>query len=219
MPVASWRGNCFAVSVATLESGVLDEFQKKHGPLFPTYGMYDGPIASGRRGMSRHGWLESVDGFVVDATRWVFTNEYPHLWAGPLDDYDLAGMRFRSAYRPDSPPKAEGQQIALGINDPHHLRAFDRVLGDSIVSSTGMITANRLHFLLNSPLEKLGADAAMFIGTADRLNRGVLVPIDTRLWLEFSQNGYDPGRIRESHSGLPEKPASRPTATTPFSPF
>jgi hypothetical protein len=218
MPVESWKGNCFAVSVATLESGVLDEFQEKHGSLFPAYGLYDGPLASGRRGMNRHGWLESVEGHVVDPTRWVFTNEYPHLWAGPLEDYDLAGMRLRSVYRPESAPKPEGQEIALGINDPNALRAFDRVLGDSDVTRTGRITPNRLHFLLNSPLEKLGTDAAMFISTADRLNRGVLVPIDTRLWLEFSQNGYDAARIRENHSGLPETPTARPAATT-FSPF
>jgi hypothetical protein len=218
MPVESWRGNCFAVSVATLESGVLDEFQEKHGSLFPTYGVYDGPLASGRRGMNRHGWLESVDGFIVDPTRWVFVNEYPHLWAGPLDDYDLAGMRLRSAYRPATAPAPDGPTVALGINDPHDLRAFDRVLGDSIVSSTGMITANRLHFLLNSPLEKLGSEAAMFVKTADRLQRGGIVPINTRMWLEFSQNGYDPARLRESHSELPETPKANPTTTT-FSPF
>lgn len=218
MPVESWRGNCFAVSVATLESGVLDEFQEKHGSLFPAYGMYDGPLASGRRGINRHGWLESIEGHVVDPTRWVFTNEYPHLWAGPLDDYDLAGMRLRSVYRSDTAPKSEGQRIALGINDPHVLRAFDRVLGDREVSRTGMITTNRLHWLLNSPLEKLGTDADMFVKTADRLQKGVLVPIDTRLWLEFSQNGYDPARIRESHSEVPETPKarSRPTAFSPI---
>ncbi|MBY3433039.1 hypothetical protein HFN89_02445 [Rhizobium laguerreae] len=218
MPVESWRGNCFAVSVATIESGVLDEFQEKHGSLFPTYGIYDGPLASGRRGMNRHGWLESVAGYVVDPTRFVFTNEYPHLWAGPLDDYDLAGMRLRSAYRPQSAPKSEGQQLVLGINDPHALRAFDRVLGDDEVSRTGMITANRLHWLLNAPLETLGTDAAMFIKTADRLQRGVLVPIDTRLWLEFSQNGYDPARIRECHGEVPETPKarSRPAAFSPI---
>ncbi|MBY3150857.1 hypothetical protein HFO56_00240 [Rhizobium laguerreae] len=216
LPVKEWDGKCFAVSVAALESGILDEFQEKHGTLFPAYGIYDGPLASGRRGMDRHGWLESVEGHVVDPTRWCFTDEYPHLWASTLDDYDLAGMRLRSAYRPANAPKPDGPPIPLGINDLRDLQAFDRVLGDNRVSRTGMITMNRLHWLLNSPLEKLGADAATFIRAADRLGMGGLIPVDTRLWLEFSQNGYDPEKLRAKRDVVP---APRPKTSARFSPY
>lgn len=219
LPVKGWKGKCFAVSVAALESGILDEFQEKHGTLFPAYGMYDGPLAAGRRPFNRHGWLESVEGHVVDPTRWVFTDEYPHLWAGRIDDYDLGGMRLRSGHRPTVPPRPEGTPIRLGINDRKDLMAFDRVLRRSNVSGTGMISANELHWLLTCPLEQLGKDADLFIRTADRLGLSGLVPIDTRLWLDFSTNGYDPAKLRATHKDIPaqQSPAKAPAPS--FSPF
>lgn len=196
IPVKRWPGNCFAISVAALESGVLDEFQEKHGRLFPAYGMYDGPMGSGQRGMNRHGWLESNEGHVVDPTRWVFTQEYPHIWAGTLDDYDLGGMRLRSGVRPSSAPKPMGEQVRLGVNDPSLLAAFDRLLGDHSTSTTGAIHNNRLHWIATTPLEKLGDDAEAIMKTIDRIGRSSLIPVDNRLWIEFSTNGYSPEKLR-----------------------
>ncbi|MCZ7861479.1 hypothetical protein O9X98_08715 [Agrobacterium salinitolerans] len=219
LPVRKWKGKCFAISVAALESGVLDEFQEKHGKLFPAYGMYDGPLAEGRRPFNRHGWLESLEGHVVDPTRWVFTDEYPHLWAGPLDDYDLGGMRLRHGHRSTRPPAPEGIPIRLGINDRRDLMAFDRVLRGNSVSSTGMIFPNELHWVVTSSLEQLGADASLFIKTADRLGVGGLVPVDTRLWLDFSQNGYDPDKLRQSQTDIPDQPKAKAPAAPTFSPF
>jgi hypothetical protein len=219
LPVKKWKGNCFAVSVASLESGVLDEFQEKHGKLFPAYGMYDGPLAEGRRPFNRHGWLESLEGHVVDPTRWVFTDEYPHLWAGPLDDYDLGGMRLRYGHRSAHPPKPEGVPIRLGINDRRDLLVFDRFLRDNSVSSTGMIFPNTLHWIVTSSIEQLGEDAALFISTADRARLGGLVPVDTRLWLDFSQNGYDPEKLRTVHRDIPAKPEVTVKTAPSFSPF
>jgi hypothetical protein len=218
LPVKEWKHKCFAVSVAALESGILDEFQEKHGPLFPAYGMYDGPIAPGRRSFNRHGWLESVRGHVVDPTRWVFTDEYPHLWAGRLDDYDLGGMRLRSAYRPTVAPRPEGTPFQLGINDQKDLAAFDRVLRRKSVSRTGMISTNELHWILTCPLEELGDDADLFIRVADRLGLSGLVPIDTRLWLDFSTNGYDPAKLRATHNDLPDQHTVQTQAPS-YSPF
>nr|WP_250808124.1 hypothetical protein [Neorhizobium tomejilense] len=219
IPVSKWRGNCFAISVAALESGVLDDFQEKHGVLVPAYGMYDGPLAEGKRRFNRHGWLESTAGHVVDPTRWVFTEDYPHLWAGSIDDYDLGGMRLRAAHRPYKAPLPEGEQIRLGINDPNQLAAFDRLLGDRTVSQSGMISVNRFHWVLTSPLETLGYDADMFVKVADRLGRGGLVPVDTRLWVDFTSNGYHPQKLREKYSGLPETTETKPQLQPAFSPF
>ena len=196
LPVRLWRSKCYAVSVRALESGVLDGFQEKHGRLFPAYGIYTGPV-SGPRTMNRHGWLESVEGHVVDPTRWVFTGEYPGLWLGPVDDYDLGGMRLRAAVRSVLPPAPEGRPVHLGINDPSDMAAFDRVLRDSSASRTGAVTVNRLHWVMGLPLELLGPDAAMFYRTADRLGLSAYVPLDNRLWLDFSANGYQPERVRE----------------------
>lgn len=218
LPVEQWRGKCFAVSVATLESGILDDYQERHGALFPTYGIYDGPLGSGRQGFNRHGWLESVEGHVVDPTRWVFTNECPHIWAGPIDDYDLGGMRLRSRYRPTFAPVGEGNTIPLGINDKRDLLAFDRMLRNNDVSRTGMIAPNLLHWILTAPIEVLGTDANLFIKTADRLGKGGLVPTDTRLWLDFSTNGYDPSKLRVAYGDLPIEPQAKRMKQT-FSPF
>lgn len=199
-PLSKWPGNCYAVAVAMLESGILEPFQEQHGRLFPAYGMYDGPLAHGHRRMNRHGWLESAEGFAVDPTRWVFTGEYPHIWAGRLDDYDLAGMRLRSVYRSLQAPKPEGETLWLGLNDPADLAAFDRMLKDRSVSVTGRITPNRLHWIVTSPIEAMGSDAPLFLATADRLGLGGFVPTDTRLWLEFALDGYTPDRLRAGHT-------------------
>jgi hypothetical protein len=217
-PAQKWRNNCFAVSVAALESGILDKYQEKHGVLVPTYGMYEGPLASGKRSFNRHGWLESRQGHIVDPTRWVFTEEYPRLWAGSIDDYDLGGMRLRSMHRPPRPPAPSGEDIHLGINDPGRLAVFDRMLGDRSVSTTGRIADNRLHWAMTAPLEHMGDDAEWMIAVADRLGRGGIVPLDTRLWVEFSLGGYDPDRLRASRSDLPEYERKK-GRTVAFSPF
>lgn len=213
VPVVKWKGNCFAVSVAALESGILDEYQEKYGTLFPAYGMYDGPLAEGRRLLNRHGWLESVEGHVVDPTRWVFTDEYPHLWAGKLDEYDLGAMRLRSAHRPYAAPAPEGEPVRLATNDRRDLLAFDRVFRDGRTSASGAITRNRLHWLLTSPLEQMGENAPMFVAIADRMGASGLVPIDTRLWIDFSVNGYDPSKLRVAHADIPELVTDKSTSS------
>lgn len=201
LPTEEWVDNCYSVSVAVLESGILDAHQEQHGALFPAYGMYEGPIAPGQRGMSRHGWLESVEGHVVDPTRWVFTDDSPSLWAGPIDEYDLGGMRLRSRFRATRVPEPEGEPMVLGINDPNDLAAFDRVLRDRTTSRTGAITPNRFHWVVTSPLEQLGQDASLFFRTAERLGRAGLVPVDNRLWVEFATKGYDPALLRSKLGG------------------
>ena len=96
---------------------------------------------------------------------------------------------------------------------------FDRILRGNTVSSTGMIFPNELHWIVTSSLEQLGEDATMFIKTADRFKLGGLVPVDTRLWLDFSQNGYDPAKLREAHTDMPEQPRAKAPAEPTFSPF
>jgi hypothetical protein len=195
VPADKWPNNCYEISVRALESGVLDAFQAKYGPLIPTYGMYEGPTE--KRGVfARHGWLESQSGFVVDCTRWVFTNDYPAIWLGGIGEYDLGANRLRSRFR-EGVPEPDEYRIRLGINDKEILNAFDRMLGGDSVKKTGEISRNQLHWIMTSPLEMMGKEASLFIKTAQRTGNAGLIPVDTLLWYEFSENGYDPLKLRK----------------------
>lgn len=218
LAVEDWKHKCYAVSVAALESGILDEFQNRHGKLFPAYGMYDGPLAAGRREVNRHGWLESVEGHVVDPTRWVFTDEHPALWAGNLEGYDLGAMRMKESFRQRLPPAPQGNTLRLGLNDPADLRRFDKLLGHDGVSRSGTITSHEFHWLVTCPLETLGEDADFLIRTADRLGLAGLVPVDTRLWVDFSANGYDPLKLRARYPVVIE-PRRAKQKTSSYSPL
>jgi hypothetical protein len=189
--VEDWKGKCYGVASAALECGILDRFQEVHGRLIPVYGLYLGDIdpggCFGKTPLPRHGWLESLSGLVLDPTRWVFTGAYPELWLGSTSDYDLGGMRVRPQTRMPQPAFDDCVPVALGINDPSDLAAFDRVLGHAgRVRSTGAIGDGQLRWLLNRPVETLGADGPLFIRTAERIGVAAHVPWDTREWYKHA---------------------------------
>lgn len=86
--VDDWPGNCYAIAVALVESGLLpDRFEA-------VYGHWTGPISSRSRfadrralGFTGHGWaLDPDSGTVVDPTRWVFEHADPYIFVGQEPD-------------------------------------------------------------------------------------------------------------------------------------
>lgn len=81
-PVDKWPSNCFAISQAIKEAGLVPGGELR-------YGAYLGPVHEksvfAGKPVVRHGWIEVPDagrdysGYVVDPTRWVFTNTRPEI--------------------------------------------------------------------------------------------------------------------------------------------
>lgn len=108
-----WRGRCHHVAYDIIASGLIEGEDR--------YGLYHGPIDPkgffGKRPFSRHGWIEMPDGNICDPTRWVFTNDVPHLYVcGPNPEYDFGGNAMRAATDQGPPahnPRAEQFKLEL----------------------------------------------------------------------------------------------------------
>lgn len=188
VPVEKWPGNCYAISSMLLDSGLLDDYQGKHGKLFLTFGKYTGPLSTDSpfagKPIIQHGWLESPHGFIVDPTRWVFEQIVKEVWAGVITDYDMGGSRLHMKMRPGV-PDPEGKMVRLMVNDPSVLKAIDRLLnGKAEATKTGEVSTYQLHWLANLPLETLSADAAGIYTALKASNAAGLIPQDNRKWVE-----------------------------------
>jgi hypothetical protein len=114
IPLDRWEGNCFAVA-------------SKLAPHFggtAVYGHWLGEISPDAKfwaskrgtGFAQHGWIVlpdkhgkySLDGEIVDPTRWSFEAKKPYLWKGKNDGaYDEGGNGFRMAMRGSRPPDVD----------------------------------------------------------------------------------------------------------------
>lgn len=187
--LSQWPTNCYGIAQAVLESGVLDAYQEKHGKLFLTYGQYQGEIAPtsafANRPFTRHGWLESPLGHVVDPTRYVFLGTTPQLWAGTIEDYDLSGARIRERMSPSPPKITDSDFVKLPLNDPSSLAVFDRLLRNRNreVEKSGQIELCHLIWIATRPVADMGKDAPMILRTIDMVGKPALMPVDTRNWI------------------------------------
>lgn len=188
VPAEKWPSNCYGISTLILDSGILDDFQDKHGKLFLTFGKYTGPVASNSifagKPIIQHGWLESPNGFVVDPTRWVFEPEFTDIWAGVISDYDMGAARLNLRMRPHV-PDADEKMIRILVNDTDILRIIDQLLeGKAEAQNTGQVSMTQLHWLANLPLEKLGDQAERVYSALKTSDAAGLIPQDNRKWIE-----------------------------------
>lgn len=184
---AQWPSRCYEVAQALLGTGLLAAAEVQSGPLMLCYGMYhghvarDSPFAGRGRGMSRHGWLESADGIVIDPTRWVFTSEPPALHVDTIGDYDLGGTRTRMPHRARRPGFDEDGATTIDA-DPATMAATARLLGDAAMTERGTIGRAQAFWLSGLHLEALGAEApAIYLMLEDSGHAGT-VPTDHRQW-------------------------------------
>lgn len=119
-PVSQWAGQCYAVSVALLDFGIIKGYAR--------YGSYTGYIDPESMfygdchndGVSRHGWIELEDGTIVDPTRWVFEHKDPYIYVGKNDCYEPDPATCYDEYRQhEKPPayKESSKNITMSLSD------------------------------------------------------------------------------------------------------
>lgn len=79
VPVSTWHGRCFEIASLLVKAFAWEDAEA-------VYGLYLGPIARGcktfepcRSGATRHGWIVTREGVLVDPTAWVFQASEPAL--------------------------------------------------------------------------------------------------------------------------------------------
>jgi hypothetical protein len=190
-PTESWKGNCYGVAEALLQSGLLQPVIDQFGLIQATYGQYFGVVLKGNqfsgKPLIRHGWLELEEGIVIDPTYWVFVNEEPELRVCDVGDYDMAARRLRSiALKDHDAPefKAEDGVVRWSVNDPGVTKAVHELLGEQSRVKEGLITANQARWLGNRPLSELKKSAAPIYRALDMLGFRAFIPLDNRRYVE-----------------------------------
>lgn len=189
-PIEEWPANCYGISQAILESGILDDHQRAHGRLFLNYGKYTGTVGQGSifagKPRIQHGWIESPNGHVVDPTRFVLLNASPDMWAGPINDYDMSGARARKSMQPLPYAITTPCPIRLPLNDPSSLAAFDRLLGlrSNEIKTSGFIDRVHLTWIANLPIQDMGEHAGLILNTLRLVGLSSLMPTDTARWID-----------------------------------
>ena len=186
-PPETWKGNCYGVADALLNSGLLQPVIDQFGMMQVTYGQYFGVVLKGNqfsdKALIRQGWLELEEGIVIDPTYWVFVNEEPELRVCGIEDYDMAARRLRSIVLKDNDApeydEADGV-VRWTINDPAVTKAVHALLGKRSRVEEGLITINQVRWLGNRPLSDLKNDAAAIYRAVDMLGYRAFIPLDNR---------------------------------------
>lgn len=190
-PSEQWKGNCYGVAEAILQSGLLQPVIDRFGLIQVTYGQYFGVVLSGNqfsgKAFVRHGWLEIEEGIVIDPTYWVFVNEEPELRVCGIEDYDMAARRLRSVVLKDNNApefqEADGV-IRWTVNDPDVTSSVAELLGKNSRVNDGLITVNQVRWLGNRPLSELRSNAPAIYGAIDLLGFRAMIPLDNRRYVE-----------------------------------
>lgn len=189
VPLKNWPGNCYMIASAVLKAGLVDELKPEHGRARVVYGLYTGPIApTGRfagRTISHHGWIEFDSGLVIDPTAWAFTDTAPALAATTIDDYDLAGSRFRSMVvtRPAPPFDKSGKTFVLPADELEGIASAGMLLGAG-PEWDGRLGLAQMMWLANLPLDRLGAHAKPLYRAIANTGNAAMIPIDNRLYVD-----------------------------------
>jgi hypothetical protein len=203
VPVDGWPGNCNAIAIKLMESGLVDGAVNR-------YGHYYGPVshrwfAWRDSPFQRHGWLEKPDGTIVDPTRWAFTGEEPYIYEGPnTPEYDWGGAGLRSAMQSAFPRECDPTELVhknckderveltpLFVQDVLPKDMF----GDPVVemddpfdddpprgqTNTTLRTC-QVFWIANCAPRDLGTDGKAIIRDLIKHGHGVKVPVDTRQW-------------------------------------
>lgn len=172
MPLGEWAGNCYAVSCAMLERGVV------RGRA--VYGIYWGPVDESSmfygKQVVRHGWIECDDGALVDPTRWVFESAEPYIYVGRLsEDYDEGANRLR-AYLARPAPMFDPEKPMVTVPGTREREVFAFLLGMDVVTSK--INAEQAFWLGNLTLDALGEDAKVVYQALESMGLQAFIPVD-----------------------------------------
>jgi len=176
IPTDEWPSNCYAISKAILEAGLVK------GKL--RYGMYYGPIAEGTifhgRPFARHGWIERPKGGIIDPTRWVFEGVDPYIFKcgrkdDRVDDYDVGASYMRAVNRTE-PPENSGEDY-VGERIVFSEDAQPMVEG---IFGTLDLCRQQLFWLANTPPRELEPVAAPVYQAFIDAGHDAWIPFDFR---------------------------------------
>lgn len=170
----TWKGRCHEMAHLMLVKGLVQ------GRL--QYGNWIGPIAKGNRFSGRafthHGWIVQDDGTIVDPTRWVFETAAPYIYIGPNDHYDFGGNDLRWQMMDKVPPAFDADREQYEISLPLDFLNIEPFTEQMNEDGWVVVSIDQLFWLANLPLSMLRQDAAGLYRELDRLELGMLVPID-----------------------------------------
>jgi hypothetical protein len=180
-PTRSWKGSCFAIADALVESDLLGvECAAVYGHWLG--GSHPEGHFADRAAMPfiQHGWVMTEDGYVVDPTRWVFENEPPYLFTAKPDGnenwpYDEGGNKFRMSML-SPPPEFDGAAKLVEVD-------FGTAAGmvrSLLVSDNNVFTEGQLFWLANLSPNILGNQAQHVYAGLDKLGMIGCVPIDNQ---------------------------------------
>jgi hypothetical protein len=92
---------------------------------------------------------------IIDPTRWVFEADFPYIYVGPSDHYDMGGNALRAAMRSPCPPYSASEprsSLAVWKYD----RAAHAFVMTVMFGGAPGVTEHMTRWLANAPLPELG---------------------------------------------------------------
>ena len=179
VPTDQWVGNCAAISTAVLPHLDLDL-------ALTAYGFYTGPVAPGshfaKAPIVRHGWIETLDGLVIDPTRWVFENTEPQLYVGSITDYDYGMMRYK-AETPFPEPSESSSVVRFEDEQVEYITALTGLAPDG---NSFTLAANQSSWLADRPMEVMREHFIPVLDALEAADAG-WIGLDARNWRDTNR--------------------------------
>lgn len=178
--VEKWRGNCHGIASLLLQHGLVI------GKL--RYGHWVGPVSKDSmfgkypNGLVRHGWIELLDGTIVDPTRFEFEQKEPYIYVGKNDHYDAGGNRIKMA-RLTPPPEynpTENQVTLSMCSSAMELVEELFKMKGSTEPRELTVTVMQVFWLANLPLQLFEGLAKPIYEAIIEAGHGAFIPIDNK---------------------------------------
>jgi len=95
IPSDKWEGNCHAIATQMVEAGLVDGVVERghwNGHVHVSSMFHGKPII-------QHSWIRSVEGHIVDPTRWCFECCEPYVFIGEDEEsYDTGGQCTKKGF-------------------------------------------------------------------------------------------------------------------------
>ena len=207
IPVEGWAGNCYGVATA-----IVRAFDWRTAA--PVYGNYWGPVDSRSEFAGKpyihHGWILTMDGTIVDPTRWVFEAVDPYIAViarskrKQAAQYDEGSERLAQA-KLRQPPQFDPSARLISLDSfrvqPELLSYIHARL--KLRPGSTELNPHHLFWLANVPYSFHGTMVYHLYVLLESLGVLAYVPIDYRI------------RARREHAGewgpLPKSPQKRET--------
>lgn len=174
IPLEKWPGNCAKIAAA-----VLPHLSIPHA--LTAYGFYTGEVSSKSRfagaTIIRHGWIETLNGLVIDPTHWVFEATEPKLYVGSIADFDFGMMRYK-AETPFPEPATKMFEVEFGKDQ---VAFIEQLTGLTATNNRFRLAYNQASWLADRPMQVMREHFCAVIDALDASGIGWITE-DTRNW-------------------------------------